>query len=567
MPTDAALKAVLADLRQQVGEVTSEEEMRVITRRILDTTRQLKIKHGLGMPDGPLGQAIEIDPRFRHRAHLDHLSARVAQAVADVEAGQNRLLAVSMPPRSGKSTLLSQYTPLWLLRAHPDWSIITASFDGNLTGEWARNIRNIIEEREDLGIVLSKDGGAGSHWQTVEGGGMYSASIRSALTGRGARVMLIDDPIKDYVDAHSAVMRETLWNWWLSVAQTRLEPPYLVIVVMTRWHEDDFIGRLLSTEYEGSPDQWEVISLPAIAGKNDALGREVGEPLISPLLNETPEQAVARWDETKRTIGTYVWSSMYLQAPAPSKGAIFDAGWWRFWTTDPEKATADGRVVYIDPSAMPGATWLDSWDCAFKGTDSSDFVVGQRWMRKGPDRFLIAQQRGRKSFTQTLSAMEKWAEPLDSGSNPFGHLVHKRIVEEAANGAALIDTMSKTVSGIKAVKPKVGKEARARNVTPEVESGHVYLPHPSDLGNDWVTDLLSELRDFPVGAHDDQVDALTQALAELRDPGIGGVTVPGEATDSMRVGRDIAGAARSSLVTRTQQGQAPRGGARPVFRR
>ena len=130
MPTDAALKAVLADLREQVGEVTSEEEMRVITRRILDTTRQLKIKHGLGMPDGPLAQAIEIDPRFRHRDHLDYLSARVAQAVADVEAGQNRMLAVSMPPRSGKSTLLSTYTPTWILRAHPDWSIITASFDG-----------------------------------------------------------------------------------------------------------------------------------------------------------------------------------------------------------------------------------------------------------------------------------------------------------------------------------------------------------------------------------------------------------------------------------------------------
>lgn len=552
------LKDILTELRIQALAADTEEEMLVITRRINDTTRQLKIRHGIGLPLDPLSQAIEIDPRFRHRAHLDHLSQRVAQAVKDVENGHNRMLAVSMPPRMGKSTLLSLYSPLWILRRHPDWSIITASFDGTLTGEWARNVRNLIEDDPKLGISLARDGGAGSHWQTLEGGGIYSASIRSALTGRGARVLLIDDPIKDYVDAHSAVMREALWNWWLSVAQTRLEPPYLVVVLMTRWHEDDFVGRLLSGEHEGSPDQWEVVSLPAIAERNDAIGRAPGEPLISPLLDETPEQAVARWENTKRTIGSYVWSSMYLQSPAPSKGAIFDSGWWRFWTTDPNKATQDGRVVHLDPSTLTGGRWLDSWDCAFKGTDSSDFVVGQRWVRNGADRFLIAQSRGRMSFTQTLDAMSRWASPVDSAASPYGHLVHQRLVEEAANGAALIDTMRDTVSGIKPVKPKLGKEARARNITPEVESGHVYLPHPSDPGNEWVQDLLAELRDFPVAAHDDMVDALTQALAELRDAGIGGITVPGARTDAIRVNRDIAGAARSSLITRSQRGPDPR---------
>ena len=146
---------------------------------------------------------------------------------------------------------------------------------------------------------------------------------------------------------------------------------------------------------------------------------------------------------------------------------------------------------YLDPSTLTGGRWLDSWDCAFKGTDSSDFVVGQRWVRNGADRFLIAQRRGRMSFTQTLDAMGAWASPIDSASSPYGHLVHQRLVEEAANGAALIDTMRDTVSGIKPVKPKVGKEARARNITPEVESGHVYLPHPSDPGNEWVQDLLA----------------------------------------------------------------------------
>lgn len=539
---DAA--ALLQRLRNEAAAATDPEEIEEVTRRIAQTTQHLRTKLGVGLPSTPVDQAVEIDPYFRKRDHLEYVAQRVAQAVDDVEQGQNRMIAVSMPPRSGKSTLLNRYAPLWLLRRHPDWSIITASFDGTLTGEWAGEVRNLIEDHPDLGIRLAKDGGARSRWATVQGGGIYSASIRSPLTGRGAKVLIIDDPIKDYVDAHSAIMREALWNWWLSVAQTRLEPPYLVMVIMTRWHEDDIIGRLLNPENEGDPRDWEVISIPAIAGKGDVLGREVDEPLISPLLAETSEEAFARWVDVKRSVGSYVWSSMYLQSPAPAKGAIFDTGWWRYWTTDPGKATEDGRVVYLDPSNVPRGRWLDSWDMAFKDTDASDYVVGQRWVRVGEDRFLVHQTRQRMSFTKTLAVFKDWAKP----TSKYGKNVRVRLVEEKANGAAIINTLSREITGIRPINPKDSKVARARNITPEVESGHVYLPHPTDPGNEWVTDLISELRNFPFDVHDDQVDALTQALNEFLDAGGGAITVPGRGKDSSRqIRRDLAGAANTSL--------------------
>lgn len=816
VPTNQFARKV-AELREMAQRAESEQEMREIISRIAQIARVYRIQHGIGLPMNPVEQAQELFSGYSNRPHIAHLSERITNAVRDVERGQNRLMAVSMPPRAGKSTLISYYSPLWMLRRHPEWRIIMTSYDGGLTTGWARDIRNIIEDKPELGIALKRDGGAGGRWSTIEGGGMYATSTNGSITGRGARVFIIDDPVKDFVEAHSDVKRKAVWNWWLSVALTRLEPPYLVLVVMcmtgdtpvlrpdgtetplrdirpgdeiatftddgevttsvvsnwasqgvddtfavhlasgrvvranarhpfwvidangegswvrlgslqegmkvrcltaltegsnarqttatsprsaracacpttperamprdtahprpamrvggrfgskgdtasrlrtmidyslsrmngvlfaggtsarlpslltgrkssaltttttlepcedcsattatssllaatrprsfggplstslvstdeiisivpsgreevfdievvgthrfiangldvsnTRWHEDDFVGRLLSSDYEGDPRSWEVISLPAIAEREDALGREEGEPLLSPLVEEGPEQALERWDEVKRSVGNYTWSAMYQQRPAPAKGAIFDAGWWRYWSWDPEKATEDGRVVHVDPGMLPNARWLDSWDTSFKGATDSDWVVGQRWVRSGANRYLVAQLRGRWSFTQTLERMQEWALTDDSIKSPYGRHVHERFIESTANGPAIMDVLHDHISGLKPVNPRTSKEARARAITPEVESGNVYLPHPSDPGNEWVADLLNELRNFPHDSNDDQVDALTQALNQLRDVGKGQVTVPGRVQyqpgQGRFVRRDITAAAKT----------------------
>lgn len=524
------LERVVSSLRKEAQSCTTDQQMRHVISRIAQVTRQYKVAHGIGVPDTPVGQAMELDPSaFIERDHLTYLSDRLSQAVRDVEHGVSRQLVVSMPPRMGKSTLISRYTPLWVLRSHPDWKIVLTSHDGNLTAEWAKWIREQVESHTDLGIALKPDGGAASRWSTVEGGGMYATSVRGGLTGRGAKVMIVDDPVRDFVEAHSVLSRQSLWDWWLGVVNTRLEPPYLVIVVMTRWHEDDMIGRLLSNDFEGDPSSCEEIRLPALAEENDPLGRSEGMPLISPLLHESTEQALARWDSVRSSVGTYVFSAMHQQRPAPAKGAIFDPGWWRFWTRDPAKETEDGRVVYLDPSTLTGGQWADSWDCAFKSThpDTGGWVVGQRWVRNGANRYLIHQQRGRWSFTQTISAMRTYALTNDPGKSPCGHLVHQRVIEEAANGAAVIDTLRDEIAGLKPVTASIGKVARAQMVTPEIESGNVFLPHPSDPGNEWVNDYLNELRNFPNDTSDDQVDATTQALVFLRQPGKGRISVPG----------------------------------------
>jgi len=544
------------ELRRLAAQCGSDAEARAITSRIASLTRAYRITRGIGMPLSPVAQAKEIDPRFAIRPHLDLLGERIAENVRAVERGRNRMVCVSMPPRAGKSTLISVYTPLWLLRRHPEWQIISASYEGGLPAGWARHVRRLIEADPNLGVALAPDGGAGSRWSTIEGGGLYSTSVRGALTGRGARVLLIDDPVRDFVEAHSLVMRQNLWDWWLNVAQTRLEPPYLVVVVMTRWHEDDMIGRLLSEDYEGDPRQWERISLPALAEADDPLGRGEGEPLLSPLLTEDRNAAIDRWLDVKRSVGTYTFSAMYQQRPAPAKGAIFDSGWWRFWTMNSERATEDGRVVYLDPSKLTGGRWVDSWDMAFKGrvkdTGGGGYVVGQRWVRQGDNRYLIAQQRGRWSFVESIAAMRRWAIADNPGLSPCGHLVHERLIEEAANGAAIIDTLSDSISGIKPIIASLGKEVRAHAVTPEIESGNVYLPHPADPGNGWVNDYLSELRNFPNDVADDQVDATTQALAVLRVGRRGQITVPGRlalttGNPQWQVGRDYARAALSDL--------------------
>lgn len=529
------------DLRMLLHDLT-EEELEELVESLPHATIEALVTELGGLadaeliPHNPAEMGSYLDSTFVLRPHLAHLSERLAVAVRDIEAGKNRRLIIEMPPRTGKTYLATMLLGAWILARHPDWPVALTSHDGSLAVSWGRAIRRWAEEGKLGRLEVASDSKAASEWETTDGGVLLARSVRESLTGRGAKVLVIDDPHKDFVEAHSEVSRNLVWNWWLSVAQTRLQPPNLVIVTMTRWHEDDLVGRLLSREYPGDPDEWEVIRLPALAEDEDAIGREPGAPLLSPLVEESEGQALERWAAVKRAVGSYTWAAMFQQRPSPPEGAVFGMESWRFWTTDPALASRDeageidpnGKTVLIDPAALAGGHWLDSWDMAFKGGDKSDFVVGQRWVRVGPYRYLIAQERGRWGFSRSLTAMRRWARTDDPQVSPFGQYVHERLIEDAANGAAIIDTLKTELSGIKPVKARVSKEARARAVTPEIESGHVLLPHPQEPGYGWVTDLLSELRAFPNDANDDQVDAMTQALLGLRS-GSGSIHNPANA--------------------------------------
>lgn len=479
----------------------------------------------------PLDSAQQLDAAYAGRPHIQYLSDRLTEAVRAVERGENRYMTISMPPRMGKSTLTSINLPIWLLRQHPDWKIGLISHSPQLATAWGRQVRRFVEEDgERWGIKIAGDAGAVSEWQTTRGGGIVSRSAPGqSITGLGFKVMLMDDVVKDFADAHSESKREAIWDWWQANAVTRLEPPFLCIAIATRWHEDDFIGRLLNPAMNPDAGKWENVIFPALAEENDPLGREPGDPLYSPLVSETREEALERWGGLKRSVGSYMWEALYQQHPTPADGAIFNLGWLRFWTTDPAKVKeGDPSVILLPRERLERGKWLDSWDLTFKGSSTSDYAVGQRWCRQGADRFLVAQQRGRWSFTQTLEKMLRWcnAGDLDDKASPGGSFVHQRLVEDAANGTAAIDVLRKKVSGIKPIKPRSSKEVRARAVTPEIESGNVYLPHPSDPGNGWVNELISEMRAFPSGKHDDMVDSLSMGLLGLRDAGEASIFVP-----------------------------------------
>lgn len=478
----------------------------------------------------PLGLAKTINPGHRDLPHLDYLDAQLTRAVRRVEGGESVFIRISMPPRSGKSVSTSEYLPLWILKRHPDWKIGLLSHSPSLAASWGRQIRRMVELK-DSGIEVARDAGAVTDWETTERGGVTSRSVGQAVTGLGFKVMIVDDAVKDYADAASETKREALREWWRTTARTRIEPPSLVIVIGTRWHEDDFTGWVSTTG-----DPFENIVFPAIASEGDVLGRSPGDPLYSPFITETREEALARWKSVETSVGSYSWSALYQQTPSPAKGLIFNTDDWRYWTTDPEhlsktldgsKVDPKGRTILLDPATLVGATWLDSWDLTFKGAKTSDYVVGQRWARSGVDRYLIAQQRGQWSFIEQIEKIQNWAKKDDHALSPYGQYVHKIIIEDSANGPAVVSTLKDKISGIKPVKVRGSKQERARAITPEIESGNVYLPHPSMPGYEWVQLFLDEHRNFPTGKNDDMVDTLSQALLELRTPGRGGIVMPG----------------------------------------
>lgn len=495
---------------------------------------------GKALSDGPAHLAATFDVKYRTPAHIQVLS----QAIRDtVENAQNRQkparLIVSMPPRAGKSYTTSMWAPVWFLARYPEQNVILASHDANLSVSWGRKCRELYRELYRAGTInhdYRNDVSASSEWETTGGGMMLSKGIGGGITGRGAHLLLIDDPIRDFVQAHSSTIRDNHWNWWLSTAQTRIEPHGAAIVVMTRWHEDDLVGRLLSPEFEGDPDEWRVIRIPAIAEPArdgeaaDALNREEGVPLTLASQSETLEEAAERWERVKRSVGSYVWAGLYQQRPSEPTGQILRRAWWQYFkTSESDLVLPDGRVVTTDSLHL-----VQSWDLTFKDADDSDYVVGQVWGMSGPDRFLLDQWRGRADMVETVTQIKRMRDKWPATSAVW--------VEDTANGPAVIATLKREMSGIVARKVRGSKVARAYAVQGQIESGHVWLPSPDQ--SDWVAEFVEETAAFPNGSHDDQVDAMTQALVGLSEFGQAKVSAPRGSVKSAPTGRTVQSRAR-----------------------
>lgn len=441
----------------------------------------------------PGALAAELDPRTIATAALDLIDA----ALVDVAAGRCDRLIVTMPPQEGKSTKISRRFPTWLLHRDPDLRVVVASYEHGVARRWGRTVRNDLAEHPELGLTVRSDTSAAHEWQLLgRDGGMYCVGIGGALTGRPVDFLIIDDPVKGPKEAESQTFRDGAWDWWESVGSTRLAPGAPVVLVMTRWHEDDLAGRLVREE----PDTWRVLNIPAQAdhrpelGESDVLGREPGEFMVS-ARRRTP----AQWDKIRTQRGSRVWNALYQGRPSPGEGLIFQRTWWK-WYDQPQWVETDGVC-----HALTFDEIVQSWDMAFKDTDGADFVVGQVWGRRGEHAWLLDQVRGRMSFVDTCmkvrSLSARWPQAV------------AKLVEDKANGTAVINQLSSMLPGLIPVQPDGSKVARASAISPFVEAGNVWLPSPEIAP--WVDGLVEECAAFPLSAHDDQVDALSQALNRI----------------------------------------------------
>jgi predicted phage terminase large subunit-like protein len=459
--------------------------------------------------DTPGDLARAVDPTTVQTPALDLIDEALVWAYRT----RGARLIISIAPQEGKTTRAVQIGSLWALTDDPERRIGVVSYQKALAENSGRIVRNLITSFDgtdgalDLGLRIAPDNGAASRWQ-LDGhrGGMICAGIGSGLTGKPLEALVIDDPFADMVQAESEVFRERAWSWWTSVGSTRLAPGAPVIQIATRWHEKDLAGKLIAAE---DGHRWRVINIPALAdhkpenGEADPLGRQPGEWLKS-----ARGRTDAEWEQIRIQAGSRVFTALYQGRPSPDAGNVWKRQWWRkydspLWSQHPTVAGA----WLVDADEV-----LISVDCAFKDTKSSDFVVMQVWARRGAMAYLVDQVRKRLSFTDTITALvalvAKWPQAM------------RKLIEDKANGTAVIDSLKSKVPGLVPVNPTDSKYGRATAVAPVIEAGNALLPE-AGIGLFDPEELITEASSFPNGSHDDQVDATSQALAEMFLDGTG----------------------------------------------
>jgi len=388
--------------------------------------------------------------------------ARIADKLEAVERGEIDRLMIFMPPRHGKSELASKRFPAWCLGRRPTRQIIAASYNSDLANDFGRNVRNLVAEPEFgqvfPGVTLAPDSQAAMRMNTSHGGAYVAAGVGTAVTGRGAHIALIDDPFKDREEADSERRRELVWDWYRSTLYTRLMPGGAIVLIQTRWHEDDLAGRLLEQE----PDQWEVLELPAIDNEGKALWPEWYD-----------ETALAR---IKATIGPREWSALYQQQPQPDEGTFFQRAWF------------DEREP---PAAL---RYYGSSDYAV--TDGGgDYTVHRVWGIDGQgDVYRVDGWRGQ-------TASDEWIErklDLVAKYKPLCWFGEGGVIQKAIEPMLKRRMRERSVYCRLEWLPSVAdKPTRARSFQAMAATGRVHFEPGADL---------SEFLVFPAGKHDDDVD-------------------------------------------------------------
>ena len=425
--------------------------------------------------------------------HVAYLNETLMTALQEAQAGKLDGLVVAMPPQHGKSELVSKYLPAWYLGTHPDHRVILTGYEADFASQWGRKARDLLERFGWVfGVRVSKRSSATHRWD-LQGreGGMTTAGVGGSITGKGANLLIVDDPIKNDEEARSSSHRHKQWDWWQSTAGTRLRPGALMVVCQTRWHRDDLAGRILR-EAKTNGQRWREVKLPAFAEENDPLGRQPGEALWPEVF--TPE--ILERFRSSRT--HYFWRALYQQDPQAEGSTEWpdsyfgDDIWFRDW---PDQWAC--RVVALDPS---------------KGKDSrfgdySAFVQVQLQ----PDGMLYVDA---DLAVRNVAVIAERALEINRGFAPHGFGIEINQFQELL--ATEINRLSRErmwAISLYGMQNNIAKIIRIRSLTPLLAQGRVRFKTDSP----GARLLVAQMRDFPHGDHDDGPDALEMGIRLLNN--------------------------------------------------
>ena len=417
--------------------------------------------------------------------HKD-ICRRLEKFSQDVVDQKSPRLMLFMPPRHGKSEIASRCFPAWHLGHAPNHEVIACSYSGSLAMGFSRKVRSMIRDplynKVFSNCQLDPESQSAEAWLTTAGGGYTAAGVGGPITGKGAHILVIDDPVKNREEAESETTRQSIKDWYTSTAYTRLAPGGGVLVILTRWHDDDLAGWLLG-EQETGGDTWEVIKYPAVAEEDESY-REKGAALHP---DRYPLPALTR---IRNAIGSRDWSALYQQNPVADEGAYFQRSMIRYF--NPHEVDRDRMTIYA------------AWDLAIGKKERNDWSVGVvAGVDQDDQMFILHVERGRwdggelvEKILDTYAAWQPSITGIERGhiEMALGPFLEKRIRERGLYEMYIKDLKT----------GRRDKEARARAIQGRMQQGMVFFPKGTDFGDLLVNELLR----FPNGKHDDQVDAL-----------------------------------------------------------
>ena len=411
-----------------------------------------------------------------------------AEKLNKVATGEIKRLIVNMPPRHTKSEFASTFFPSFIMGKKPKMKIMQTTHTGELAVRFGRKVRNLMDQKEYKEVFpevkLQADNKSAGRWETNKGGEYFAAGVGGAVTGRGADLLIIDDPHSEQ-DALSPNALESAWEWYTSGPRQRLQPGGAIVVVMTRWSSIDLTAKLLDSQKEALADQWEMIEFPAIFPETD-----------NPLWPEFwPKEELLK---VKSSIPGIKWNAQWMQNPTAEEGAIIKRDWWKRW-----KHKSIPPVKYI----------MQSYDTAFSKNQTADFSAISTWgvfkpSEDAPDCLILLDcQKGRWDFPELKEiAMREYTY----------WECDMVLIEAKASGTPLTQELRRIGIPVVNYSPTRGhdKHSRMHSVAPIFESGMVYAPEKA-----FAEDMIEECASFPFGANDDLCDTMTQALMRFREGG------------------------------------------------